>query len=276
MPRWMMVGAFAVTAGALLVACGDEKSPAKGNGGSGGSAGSSGVAGAAGNAGAVGSAGTAGTAGSAGTSGAAGTAGMSGSAGTAGSGNPSDTGDAGPSDASVGATGDAGPPPCTGCLELRVPLTAASQTAYFQLVFGARDLSDTLATFHLRALLLDETGGLFVQTFATDSDSDPLFGTSTFAPITAANFTNTETFANIDLDIGSISAAGFDATDVVTMGIQVGSSGAFVGSATAVLLLDSITYTGSAGLTNLDFTSDEQGFALNPDLGLQTAEVIHH
>jgi hypothetical protein len=35
-----------------------------------------------------------------------------------------------------------------------------------------------------------------------------------------------------------------------------------------------LTYTGSSGPRDLDFSLDAQGFALNPDVGLQTAEVI--
>jgi hypothetical protein len=41
-------------------------------------------------------------------------------------------------------------------------------------------------------------------------------------------------------------------------------------------LLDSITYTGSSGLEDLSFSLDPQGFSPNQDVGLQTAEVIHH
>jgi hypothetical protein len=278
--RLVTVSALSL-AGALFVACGDDKSPATGIGGSGGTSGNAGMSGSSGDAGMSGSSGSAGMSGTSGNAGTSGSAGEGGSAGTAGGSGGyagvdgydwGDAGDGGPADA---ATADAGPPPpCTGCLELRVPFTAPSQSAFFQLTFAARDLSDTLARFRLRALLLDETGGLFVQTFAIDSDGDPI-GTSTFAPITLANFTDTETFANIDLDIPGISAAGFDDTAVVTIGVQVGSSGAFVGPATAVLLLDSITYTGSGGLPDLDFTPNAQGVVVGAS-SLQTAELLHH
>jgi hypothetical protein len=40
--------------------------------------------------------------------------------------------------------------------------------------------------------------------------------------------------------------------------------------------VDSITFTGTSGLTNLSFASDAEGFARNAFAGLQTAEAIHH
>jgi hypothetical protein len=287
MRRWMTVSAFSV-AGALFVACSDDEGSATGNGGGGGSAGAGGSAGTAGNAGsgasagtagnagAGGSSGTAGTAGVGGTAGAGGSAGTAGAAGSAGSGNDPDAGDGGVDNGDSGVGDASAAPPCTGCLELRVPFTAPNQAAFFQLVFTTRDLHDTVATFRLRSQILDETGQLFLHGFGTDSAFDEGAGTSSL--INAATFGDTQTFVDVPFDLATATPITnpFDNTSVLAVGIQVNSGGAFVGPTTAVLLLDSITFTGTATLTNLDFTTDAQGFTVNVNAGLQTTQVIHH
>lgn len=290
MRRIVTVGVFSVAA-AFYAACSDDGSDGGiggdgGGGGSGGSAGSS-SAGAAGggNGGTANNAGSAGTAGvgGSGVAGQAGTGGNGGSAGVAGSGsNNPDAGDGGPSDTDGGIVGDAGgdaavAPPCTGCVELRSgTFTAASETTFFQLVFSSIDASAVVATFHLRSLTLDEGGQLFAQTFATDN-SGFTFGAGTFKTLNAANFTNTDTFIDVPLDIGAISSANFDDTDVIAVGIQVGTGGGFTGTAQPVLLLDSITFTGANAPANLDFTADAQNFAVNTNAGVfADASVTHH
>jgi hypothetical protein len=176
-----------------------------------------------------------------------------------------------------------------------VPFTASNQGAFFQIAFGTLDLSDTVATFRLSASLLDGTGQLFLQPFATDNSGFTL-GAGTFTLINTTTFGDTATFVDIALDVGAITSAGFDDTDVIALGIQVGTGGALVAPINAALLLDSITYgepqdagsgdagsadagpadAGSGPLPNLTFTDDAQGFAVNQFAGLQTATVTHH
>ena len=163
-----------------------------------------------------------------------------------------------------------------GCLALRVPLAEPDDEAFFKLGFGqpGLDLNDTVATLRLRASVLDDTGQLFLQSFATDADFT--FGRATFASISTSTFSDTETFIDVPIDVGAISSSGFDAGHVLEIGVQILAGALFVGPVTAELLLDSITYTGSSGLPDLTFSADAQGFSVNPDVGLQTAEVIHH
>ena len=272
MRRLLMVTSFSVLASVLVGACGDDSGNSPGIGGTGGTTSTGGSAGS----GTGGSAGSAGSAG-AGTGGNAGT-GNAGTAGT-GSGGP-DAGDAGPGDGDAAVADAAAPPdatvgpPCTGCVELRTPFTAINQAAFFQIGFTSDDLNNTVATFRLRAQLLDETGQLSVTPFATDG-SGFTFGAGAPVLIDAAVFTDTNTFVDVAFDVSTVTAAGFDNTDVIALGLQVSSGGTFVGPATEVLLLDSITYTGSSALPNLDFTADAQGMAVNAFAGLQTATVVH-
>jgi len=247
-------------------------------GGAGGSVGSSGSAGVGSQGGSGGSIGGSGSAGSNSSGGASGSVGGSGSAGSSsGSSGGGSAGTSGGAGASGGAAGDtSGGSPCVGCLALRVSLTEPNDEAFFNLDFGqpGLDLHDTVATLRLRATLLDETGQLFLQTFATDADFT--FGQATFRAINAATFTNTETFIDVPIDVAAISTSGFDPLHVVQIGVQFVAGALFVGPVTAELLVDSITFTGSSGLEDLNFNLDAQGFAVNPDVGLQTAEVIHH
>jgi len=173
-------------------------------------------------------------------------------------------------------SGGTGAPPCTGCLELRVPLARSNDTAYFQLAFGqpGLDLHATVATFRVRAPFFDAAGLAYLRVFANDSEYT--FGQGTLRSIDSGTFGNTQTFIDVPLDVGAISSGGFDATHVVAIGIQIGAASPFQGALAPRLLLDSISYTGASGLQDLKFTTDAQGFAVNPDTGLQTAEVIHY
>jgi hypothetical protein len=157
-----------------------------------------------------------------------------------------------------------------------VPLTRPNDTAFFELTFNqpGLDLHDTVVTFRLRPSLLDETGQVYLQAFAVDSDFT--LGTAPLVPMDDSAFTGTRTFINISLDVGAIATSGFDDTHVFGIGIKVGAGGSLVGTVTVELLLDSITYTGSSGLMDLSFSEDAQGFSVNQLVGLQTAEVVHY
>lgn len=285
MRRLLIVSAVSL-ASALAASCGDDSGDGGGGAGTGGNGGSGGSSGASGgNGGSSGASGgsagaSAGSGGSSGASGGSagasgGSAGSSaGSSGSAGSGTVDP--DAGTGDASTGDAGDGGgPPPCTGCVELRVPLTASLDFAYFQIGFTARSLADTIFTFRVRALALDPTGETYVHTFATDNSGfSQASGAQTL--INAANFTDTNTFIDLTLDFTTFSNVDFDEGGVTNLGLQVGAGGALAGPTTTVLVVDSLTLTGSSGLPNLTFTSSAEGFAPNEFTGLQTTTLIHH
>lgn len=283
MRRLLIVGAVSL-ASALAVSCGDDSGDGGGSAGTGGAGGSGGASGNGGSAGASGgNGGSAGASGgNGGSSGASGgSAGASGgsagsSAGSSGAaGNGTVDPDGGLGDASTGDAGDGGgPPPCTGCVELRVPLTASLDFAYFQIGFTPRSLADTVFTFRVRALALDPTGETYVHTFASDSDFTQASGTQTL--INAANFTDTNTFIDLTLDFNTFSNVDFDEADVVALGLQVGAGGALAGPTTTVLVVDSLTLTGSSGLPNLTFTDSAEGLAPNAFAGLQTTTLLHH
>jgi hypothetical protein len=165
-------------------------------------------------------------------------------------------------------------PPCTGCLELKVPFTAASQNAQFQLLYPdpGEDFTDTVVTFHVRAPEFDPSGQLFVQPFVMDADFDP-FVQGSFLPISDDTFDDNDNFFDIDIDVGAVTTADFDVTTVRAIGLQVLSGATLPGPATAVLLLDSITFDG-AGVPDLEFTDDEEDFAVSS--AGPGATITHH
>jgi hypothetical protein len=283
------LGALAIT-GAMFAACGDDSGDTSTDGGSGGAAGHAGTSGTggsavAGSSGAAGAAGAAGTAGSGngGTNAGTGGSGVGGAdtgSGGASPGDP-DAGDGDASTADAGDAGDAGGPPCTGCLELRANLTANDQTALFQIFTGSIDLSGETVTFRVRGLTLNDQ--LVASPFATDgttsTGTDFTFGSGPFTQLNAGNgFVDEDTFTDVSIDISALSVADpdFDDTDVVAVGLQVGSAGAFNNFPfTEVVLVDSISFADV--INDITFTDDEEGFALVTGVnGLEDAEVIHH
>jgi hypothetical protein len=257
MRRMVTVGALAVVS-SLGGACVDDGEPGPGNGGNGGTAGRVAAAGTSGVGGASGVGGTAGTGGGAGTA-------AAGTAGNAGNGDEPDAGDGGPGDV-LGDAGDAEgtPPPCTGCIELRASVSGApedSNSAYFRVTLAAQDTSDTVARFRMRApVLFEGSPGPSVHLASRDAE---LYNGRYFQ-IDAATFGDTESFVDIDLNIGA---------DLVSLSIEVTSAW---GAADVVLLLDSITFVPAGTPEDLHFTDDAQGFAVGSlDFGA-TAEIIHH
>jgi hypothetical protein len=152
-----------------------------------------------------------------------------------------------------------------------------SRSAYFQLFFAADDLSDTVVTFHLRSLALDPSNQTTIQTFATSSPDGNAFsqGNGASVPNNASTFPN-DNFITVSLDMAAADTTnGFDKTTVVAYGIQIFAGDTYAGPA-PVLLLDSITFAGSAGLSTLDFTDNEQGFAVQTGLSAAGTQIIHH
>jgi hypothetical protein len=277
---------FLTLTGALAFACGDDDPTPLGNGGTGsGNGGNAGAAGRAG-AGSGGSAGAAGNPGNGGTAGAAGAAG----AGTGGTGGGGGTGgsssgdpDAGPDggDASDGAdAGDGGVAPCSGCLELRVPveLTDAQNElqTFFNINFGQtlRNFSTGTATFRIKAL--QQGDGLGVSGIANSGVNFTGFAQGDFVSLNAFNgFVDDDTFVNVPFNLGAITGGGFDNTEVVQLGLAVAAPG-FDGSFdTLTVFIDSITFTGVTGLANMNFTADAEGFAVGSVFETGSA-VIHH
>lgn len=287
MRRLVALGAFSL-AGALIGACSDDDVPI-GSGGSAGRAGSGGSAGTTGNAGNAGVGGMPGNGGTgggnAGTGGSsAGTGGSSaGTGGTGGSGVDPDAGDGG------------GGPPCTGCLELTVPVTGSgtNQATLFQFNLDAagEDFSTAVITFRVRALQLDNN--FFVQAFAQDANFS---FDSVFRSMNAGGgFANTDDFVDLvydlaaapsvdvlfpdagGLDGGSPDPGDFDKSTVRQFGVIVGAGTGYVGAATTVtVLLDSVTFDGIAR-PDVTFTASAEGFAVNtfsnPAPG---SEATHH
>lgn len=289
MRRLMTFGLISVAA--LATACSDDESSG-GNGGSGTNNGGSAGNGNGGSSGANngGSAGATNGGSSGATNGGSGNNGGSGGGSNGGSGSDPDAGDGG------------GEPPCTSCVELRVPVTIANegQTTLFQFTLpdGAPlDMSSAIVTYRMRALTLDnqlsgspfaqdDTGYNFEQRF-TNLDSGQGFTSTDVWVDIAHNFANLPAAPIIFTDIpdgGDASDGGggtpvadpavFDKARVIQFGVNVGSAGGFTAvPETVIVLLDSVTFD---GIDRPDVTFDEsaEGFAANG--GQPGSQIIHH
>jgi hypothetical protein len=288
-------GCASLALGILLSGCSDDDAVSNGTGGS--------TAARGGDAGMGGSAGAGGEAGSGGLGG-AGAGGQGGASGSAGSG-LGGTGGQGGTDFDAGVDGgDAGGPPCSGCIELRVPLSGVNQSALFQFTIGepSIDMSDAIITYRVRALVLGDQ--LFVSPFAQDADYQGF--ESQLTTLTAENgFVDTDTWVDLEHDLGALPAlspfdagtdagvpdasvgdasadaapgasAAFDKSAVSQFGLQLGSAGAFEGQGVLRVLLDSVTIAG-VDLNDVDFDTDAAGFALNLDANpAPGSQVVYH
>lgn len=286
MRSFLTYGFISLVGVAALYACGDDDggaSPA--TGGTGGSAG----------------AGTGGTAGNAGAAG----GGAGGSSGTAGNGG---SGGAGP-DVTPIAT-------CTGCVELITPVTGPNDNggatnladqAIFQFSFPAPGVDFTNGVVTWKVMALANNDNYFLNTFAQNGAPSYSGVYPTYMALSAANFPP-NTWVNVVLnlaayrggltsdagaDAGGVAAvdAGADAGDagapldpgtfvkeqVQALGIQIGVSQAFTGSAVVHLAIDSVTITGVPGQAGFTFDTTADGLAANTyQLPPGTPAPVHH
>lgn len=290
MRRLVALGAFSL-AGALIGACGDDDTPSTGNGGTSGRAGSAGSAGSAGTNGNAGNAGNGGMPGNGGTGGGNGGTG-GGNAGTGG------TGGTGGTDVDPDAGDGGGEPPCTGCVELRVPVVVENdvndngQVTSFQFTLAAagEDFSAATITFRVRALQLNDA--MFVQGFAQDANFS---FNGVFRSLNAGGgFENTDDFVDLVYDLSAVPAADvlfpdaggldggspdpgdFDKSTVRQFGLQVGVGDDFPTATTVTVLIDSITFDG-IDRTDVTFAASAEGFAINTfNNPVPGSELIHH
>lgn len=213
-----------------------------------------------------------------------------GSGGTAGDGGGGAGGS--PSGGSSGAGGSAPSTPaaCSGCVELIVPVTAGGQQAQYVIrPAAAADLSDATVIWRVRLITpASEIPGdqIFVTTFAQNGAPDYA---GIFRPqvvLSAANGfdPNDDTaWQPVTLDLANTAPLGeegggdagaggpellpndgFDKSAVFQHGIQVGVLGSFTGSGTVHVAIDSVTYTGTGGLPNAEFTAGADGLTFDP------------
>jgi hypothetical protein len=120
---------------------------------------------------------------------------------------------------------------------------------------------------------LDPSGQTIIQPFASDAD-DFTQGNGTSVLNDAGTF-NSDNFVDVPLDIGAIVNANLDKTQIIAFGNQLFAGATYSGPAPD-LLLDSVTFTGSAGLQTLNFTTDEEGFAVLTAFSAPGTEIVHH
>jgi hypothetical protein len=189
------------------------------------------------------------------------------------------------------------PPPCSDCVELRVPLDDSDQTAFFHFEGGPFDMSAAEIQFRMRPL----THGtqLIASPFARDADLSGLASRDTL--LLEESFPEA-TWVTVQFDVGGflpadlvpLSDAGPDAGDagplvpdpsdfdksrVTRFGLQIGSTPNFAGRATTVVvLLDTVSFQDVAGnpLAEKTFDDSVEGLTLDLASSVPGAELIHH
>ncbi len=216
---------------------------------------------------------------------------LTGKAGSAGSATAGSAGEG--SGGSAGAPGgDAGGAPCSGCVELVVPVDGGVQNTMFNFALpSAVDMSAAVITYRVRALTLGAE--LHANPFAQDEDYGGFPNSP--EPLSADNgFVDEETWVDLSFDLAAIPAApllggsdaggrqpdpaAFDRSAVKQFGLHVGTGGAFAGDLSVRVLVDSVTFSGvdDSVLPDITFSSDAEGLTINSYGPRPGSAVIHH
>jgi hypothetical protein len=156
-------------------------------------------------------------------------AGTSGSAGNAGNGGTSGATNNGGTSGGTGGSVPSGPPPCTGCVEISMPVSAAGIIAMFNFNFGTmlQDMSNARVTWRLRTLSVNDQ--LQVLPFAQNNDVVAYAGVyqPEFAFSAANGFSETDENAWVDvtLDLASVPPFGGAPADAGADASAVGDAG---------------------------------------------------
>jgi hypothetical protein len=191
---------------------------------------------------------------------------------------------------------DAGTPPCTGCVELRVPVTGGlDQSTRFQFALTpTRDLSVATVTFTVRALTLGDQ--LVASPFAMDGDSEGF--AQRFTTLNAANgFVNQDTWVDLVFDVAAlppadilppapdagtdestVERADFDKSRVQRLGLNVGAVSTLTRAQTVSVVVTQVVFANVQGFSipNVTFDRSAQGFTVNSVENQPAAELIHH
>ncbi len=205
---------------------------------------------------------------------------MGGGAGVGGSGNPGDAGV------------DGGGPPCTGCVELRVPnpgvMGADVDTIFIFEVDPAFDFSNARITYRIKVPTL--TNAHYVNVFSQDSTDDSFDGDFKALNETGG-FVNSDDFVDVVYDLTSrppvdlidVPDAGdaggstpdpadFDKSRIARFGLVLGASS---GAEPIIVYVDSVTFSGVAR-ADVTFTDGADGFIIHDFEPEPNSEIIHH
>lgn len=180
--------------------------------------------------------------------------------------------ESGIADAGDGAANDISSPlpPCRGCAELVVVLSEESQVAYFYFEFSEPGLDFTGGSVTWRVQVPEGSNGDDYSLFTlAQNGAEQLFApvTGNYATLTRETFPPGE-WRDISFDVSAYpptadaGLTAFDNRRVQRIGISVGSTPTFAGTATVRLLVDSVTYSGVQNVDLVTFTSSLEGLVL--------------
>jgi len=145
------------------------------------------------------------------------------------------------------------PPPCSGCVELNVDVSDINQRNSFVFSGGGATVTRVVWTI----IVPFNSDQLFVQPFVDNN-----YGT--FTDLDANAFA-------LDTPVQLVHQYAGPAS---TVGLAIGSSGAWTGNMTMSVFLDSVTLEGADPSVSRTFDSDAQGLLVAS--GLYNAKIVYH
>jgi len=176
---------------------------------------------------------------------------------------------------------------CSGCVELRVPVTLASQMAGFQFVFPApgEDLGAGRIEWRVQMLPGDANAAFYVLPYVQNGMDllyAGVYGAS--LPLTEDNFPAGQ-WVSLSVDVSAYppepvvpgETPGFDNRLVERVGLVLGSNAEFVGSGEVRLLVDSVGFGAAPSVPDATFATSTDGLELNAyQVPPGTTDPVHY
>jgi hypothetical protein len=173
-------------------------------------------------------------------------------------------------------------PPCHGCVELVVPVTAAQQSAQFEFQYAAPglDFSSGSLQWRVQVLPVDTNPNFFITTDVQNGESNAYAGLfENYRVLSGANFPAGE-WVELAVDVSGFPPplmTGFDYRRVEWVSLTLGTTSEFVGTGTVRVLVDSFAINGVTYGNRSDFSTGADGLDLDAfQVPEGTLEPIFH
>lgn len=195
----------------------------------------------------------------------------------------SSAGAAGVAAAGAGAGAGGALAPCSGCVELSVPVDGPGQAASYMFVFEApgADFSGAVVRWRVRVPEEDTSAGYYLTTDVQNGFELGFAGRfENYRPLTPGNFPPGE-WVELAVDVSAAplpgSEGGFDPRAVEWVALTLGTTDGFTGDGVIRVLVDAVAFEGVAEQPSVEFTSGADGLELNAfEAPEGTGEPLHH
>lgn len=168
--------------------------------------------------------------------------------------------------------GTLGAPPCSGCVELLVPVTGPAQRAAFRIPFAApgADFSAGYVVWRVQVPAANANAAFFLTLEVLNGPALGYAGIyESYQLLSSDNFPPGE-WVDLTVDVSlhpppssAIGTPGFDYAAVESLGLALGTTATFAGAASIRVLLDSVTIGGVSTVQSLNFSAGADGLVLD-------------